>query len=183
MLLTRKSDSARTAGSAPDAARGRQAVHDGPPDVPQALRPRRRRRRVREPAAVRRDRPGRRPRTATRASVENEAHGLHALLGRLRGRRHRRERRVDAAGAGVRVADQPGRALRQGRVGARARHHRAFAPAEDADEARQRQVAAAVVGPGDRTRSATRCSRSARNPVPTRCSGSAAPSTTTSRRT
>ena len=75
------------------------------------------------------------------------AHRLHALLGRLRGRRHRRERRVDAAGAGLRVAAQPGRALREGRVGARARPRRA--PAEDADEARQRQVAARVVGPGD----------------------------------
>ena len=81
--------------------------------------------------------------------VETKAHGVHALLGRLRGRCHRRERRVDAAGAGVRVADQPRRALRQGRVGARARDHRAFAPAEDADEARQRQVAAHLVGPGD----------------------------------
>ena len=60
----------------------------------------------------------------------SQAHRLHALLGRLRGRRDRRERRVDAAGAGVRFAAQPRRALRQGRLGARARHARAFASPE-----------------------------------------------------
>ena len=75
------------------------------------------------------------------AKNAKQAHRLHALLGGLRGRRDRRERRVDAAGAGVRIADQPGRALREGRLRARARHARAFDPAEDADEARQRQVA------------------------------------------
>ena len=38
-----------------------------------------------------------------------------------------RERRVDAAGAGVRFAAQPRRALREGRVDPRARHARALA--------------------------------------------------------
>ena len=60
-------------------------------------------------------------RRKARRQDRGQAHRLHALLGRLRGRRHRRERRVDAAGAGVRFAAQPRRALRQGRVGARAR--------------------------------------------------------------
>ena len=148
MLLTRKTDSARTTGPRLKRLAGSQDVHDGPPDVPQALRPGRRRRRVRQPVAVRRDRPRRGSQGRRRHDGREEAHRLHALLGRLRGRRHRRERRVDAAGAGVRIADQPGRALRQGRVDPRARHRRAFAPAEDADEARQRQVAAALVGTG-----------------------------------
>ena len=62
-------------------------------------------------------------------------------------RRHRRERRVDAAGAGVRLAAQPRRALRQGRVGARARPRRV--PPEVADEARQRQVPEDQLGAGD----------------------------------
>ncbi len=62
-------------------------------------------------------------------------------------RRHRRERRVDAAEPGVRVAAQPGRALRQGRLGARARPRRI--PAQGADEARQRQVPEDQLGAGD----------------------------------
>ena len=132
-------------GSAVEETGRRPDVHDGPPDVPQALGPRGRRRRVREPVAVWRDR-ARRGQGRGSGQRRATAHDLHALLGRLRGRRHRRERRVDAAGAGLRIADQPGRALREGRVGARARARRA--PAEDADEARQRQVAAALVGPG-----------------------------------
>ena len=68
-------------------------------------------------------------------------HDLHALLGRLRGRRGGRERRVGAPGAGVRLADQPRRALREGRVDPRARPRRA--PPQDADEAGRRQVACA----------------------------------------
>ena len=111
---------ARTTGPRLKRHGGRQDVHDGPPDVPQALRPGGRRRRVREPVALRRDRPRRGQGRGSRNHVQR-AHGLHALLGRLRGRRHRRERRVDAAEPGVRIADQPGRALREGRVGARAR--------------------------------------------------------------
>ena len=93
------------------------------------------------------------------------------------------ERRVGPPGAGVRFAAQPRRALRQGRVGARARHARALAPAQDADEAGRRQVAADHLGRRRSTRSATGCWRSARKSGPTRCSGSAAPSTATSRRT
>ena len=79
--------------------------------------------------------------------TEVQAHRLHALLGRLRGRRRRRERRVDAAGAGVRLAAQSRRALREGRVDARARSRRASA--EVADEARQRQVPEDQLGAGD----------------------------------
>ena len=59
--------------------------------------------------------------------ARGEAHRLHALLGRLRDRRGRRERRVGAPGAGVRFADQPRRALRQGRVDPRARPRRVTA--------------------------------------------------------
>ena len=53
---------------------------------------------------------------ARRRQDRGQAHRVHALLGRLRGRRGRRERRLGAPGAGVRFADQPRRALRQGRV-------------------------------------------------------------------
>ena len=106
----------------------------------------------------------------------------HCSVG-LRGRRDRREWRVGASGAGVRFAAQSRRALRQGRVGARARHARALASAEDADEAGRRQVAADDLGPGHQRgrRPAARAAKRTRDP--TRCSGSAAPSTTTSRRT
>ena len=58
---------------------------------------------------------------AAGAKVQVEAHGLRPLLGRLRRRRGGRERRLGAPGAGVRFADQPRRALRQGRRAARAR--------------------------------------------------------------
>ena len=148
MLLTRKTDSAPTLRSPHAETRRDQDLDDGSAHVPQALRPCRGRRRVREPVAVWRDRTRRSGQGRRRDQGRDEAHDLHALLGRLLGRRHRRQRRVDAAGAGVRIADQSRRALRQGRVGPRARRHRAFAPAEDADEARQRQVAAHLVGPG-----------------------------------
>ena len=94
---------------------------------------------------VRRDRQGRRRRRSRRQG-RSQAHGVHALLGRLLGRRGRRERRLDPPGAGVRFAAQPRRALRQGRLGARARHARALASAEVADEARRRQVAEDVAG-------------------------------------
>ena len=83
-------------------------------------------------AAVQHRRRGRgRRQGARRRQDRSQAHGLHPLLGRLRGRRRRRERRVGAAGAGVRFAAQPRRALRQGRVDARARHDARLAPAED----------------------------------------------------
>ena len=91
---------------------------------------------------------GARSRRARRIGQDGRraAHRLHALLGRLRRRRRRRERRLGAAGAGVRFADQPGRALRQGRRAARARPRRV--PPEDADEAGRRQVRAHQLGPG-----------------------------------
>ena len=75
-----------------------------------------------------------------------QAHRVHALLGGLCHRRGGRERRVGAAGAGVRLADQPGRALRQGRGGARPCARRV--PAEVPDEAGQRQVRAHQLGRG-----------------------------------
>ena len=73
-----------------------------------------------------------------------QAHRLHALLGGLRDRRGRRERRVGAPGAGVRLADQPGRALRQGRGRPRARPRRV--PPALPDEAGERQVRAHQLG-------------------------------------
>ena len=79
--------------------------------------------------------------------ARSASHRLHALLGRLLDRRRRRERRVGAAGAGVRFAAQPRRALREGRVDPRARPRRASA--EVADEARQRQVPEDQLGAGD----------------------------------
>ena len=57
------------------------------------------------------------------------------------------ERRLDPPGAGVRLADQPRRALRQGRLDARARHHARLAPPQVPDEARGRQVEAHLLGP------------------------------------
>ena len=66
--------------------------------------------------------PTRRP--AATPQGRGQAHRLRPLLGRLRGRRGGRERRLGAPGAGVRLADQPRRALRQGRRAARARPRR-----------------------------------------------------------
>ena len=100
------------------------------------------------PAAVQHDRQGRGAgEEGRRGQDRGQAHGLYALLGRLCDRRRRPERRV-GAGAGVRLADQPRRALREGRVGPRARRHRGLAPAEVPDEARQRQVPAHQLGRG-----------------------------------
>ena len=116
-----------------------------------------------------------------RRQDRSEAHGLHALLRGLRDRRRGAERRLDPPGAGVRLADQPRRALRQGRLGARARHHARLAPPQVPDEARGRQVEEASPGTRPTTRSRRRCSRSARRAARIRCSWSAPPSTTTSR--
>ena len=82
------------------------------------------------------------------------------LLGGLRDRCRGRERRVDAAGAGVRLADQPGLALRQGCFGARQRARRV--PPQVPDEAGQRQVPAHHRGTRRSTRSAPGCSSCAR---------------------
>ena len=155
-----ESETSRRSRSASSPPRGSTAPDDGSADVFEALGPRCRGRGVREPAALWRDRQGRRGKRRRDAKTRSQAHRLHALLGRLLGRRDRRERRVDAAGAGVRFAAQPRRALREGRVGPRARHARALASAEDADEARQRQVAEDHRGTRRSTRSATSCSRS-----------------------
>ena len=81
-----------------------------------------------------------------REVARRSPHRVLALLGRLRGRRGGRERRLDPPGAGVRFAAQPRRALRQGRGAARARPRRI--PAQDADEAGRQQVRADLVGPG-----------------------------------
>ncbi len=85
-----------------------------------------------------------------------QALDLHPLLGGLRRDRRSPERRLDRPGAGLRLAVQPRRALRQGRLGARARPRRA--PPEVPDEAGRRQVAAGVLGRRRSTRSATSCS-------------------------
>ncbi len=84
------------------------------------------------------------------AGEQSQAHRMHALLGRLRGGRGREKWRVGGPGAGVRFPAEPRCALRQGRIGARARHDRALAPAEIPDEAGRRQVPAHQLGPGDR---------------------------------
>ena len=78
-------------------------------------------------AAARHDGQGRRRPTTPGGQARGAPHRLHALLGRLRGRRGGRERRLGAPGAGVRLAAQPRRALRQGRGAARARPRRATA--------------------------------------------------------
>ena len=140
--------------SRPAASRHRRPDRDdGPPRVPEALGPGRRRRRVREPVAVRHDGQGAGGRRHGERQARGASHRLHALLGRLRDRRRRRERRVGAPGAGVRFAAQPRRALREGRVDPRARPRRASA--EDADEARQRQVPEDHAGTRRSTSSAT----------------------------
>ncbi len=149
MLLTRTSDSIAAAGPRLRRLAGVPLPDDGPADVFEAFGPRCRGRGVREPASLRRHRQGRGGEGGRGDQGRSEAHGLHPLLGRLRRRRHRRERRVDAAGAGVRLAAQSRRALREGRVGPRARHTRALDAAQDADEARQRQVPEDQLGAGD----------------------------------
>ena len=146
MLLTRKA----TSQAAPQARLARDdsdREDDRPPHVPQALGHHRRRRRRRVAAAVQHDRRGRGEERGRRQD-RSQAHGLHALLRGLRDRRRGAERRVGPPGAGVRLADQPRRALRQGRLGARARHHARLAPPEVPDEARGRQVEAHLLGPG-----------------------------------
>ena len=149
MLLTKKSEGVVAAGPRLRRLGGSSASHDGPADVFASFRARRRGGRVREPAAVRQHRAGRsRGRGAGRRQDRGQADRLFALLGRLRRRRRRRERRLDPAGAGVRFAAEPRRALRQGRVDPRARPRRV--PAQGADEARQRQVPEDQLGAGDR---------------------------------
>ena len=107
--------------------------------------------------------------------------GLHALLGRLHGDRRGPERRLDRPGARLRQPVQSRRALRQGRGGARACAWRA--PAQVPDEARRRQMDQRSPGTRPSTRSATRCSRSARTPARIPSTGWAPPSTATSRPT
>ncbi len=114
-----------------------------------------------------------------------QAHGMHALLGRLRGRRGGRERRLDPAGAGVRsrrstlVRTAPRAPACASTASSR------FAPAEVADEAGQRQVAERFPGTRRSRKSSERllAIRKKGHAGPTRCSGSAAPSTATSSRT
>ena len=107
-------------------------------------------------------------------------HRLRPLLGRLRGRRGGRERRLDAPGAGVRFAAQPRRPLRQGRRAARARPRRL--PPQDADEAGRRQVPEDQLGPGAERDQRQDARAEEGRAAPTRSSSSARRSTTTSRR-
>ena len=83
-----------------------------------------------------------------RRQGRDEAIRLHALLGRLRNRRRGAGRRLDRPGARFRFAHQPRRSLRQGRRGSRTRPRRQARQVPD--EARGRQVATFVVGPGHR---------------------------------
>jgi hypothetical protein len=79
-----------------------------------------------------------------REEGRGQAHRLRPLLGGLCRRCRGRERRLGAPGAGVRLAHQPRRALRQGRGAARARPRRI--PPEVPDEAGRRQVPAHQLG-------------------------------------
>ena len=85
---------------------------------------------------------------------------LHPLLGGLHGQGRGPERRLGRSGARLGQPDQPRHALRQGRIGARARAWRP--PPEVPDEEGRRRVGPHLLGPGASTRSATRCWRSAR---------------------
>ena len=134
------------AGREPRARCPARDSDDGPSIVPAPLRPRPRRRSGDLAADAGAQGAGRRCTGGRRRQAGDPSHRLHALLGRLRGRCGRRERRLDAAGAGLRFAAQPRRPLRQGRGAARARPRRL--PAEDADEAGRRQVPAHQLGPG-----------------------------------
>ena len=80
-----------------------------------------------------------------RAGGDPQEH-LHPLLGRLHGHGRGRQRRVDRPGAELGQPDQPRLALRQGRLGARARLRRAAA--QISDEAGQRPVDPHQLGPG-----------------------------------
>ena len=108
-----------------------------PPQLPEALRSRRRRPGRARHSAARRCPQGRgRPAAACRRDSYEPQECLHALLGRLLGDRRSRERRVDRAGAGLRQPDQSRLALLQGRGGARRRAERT--PPALSGEARER---------------------------------------------
>ena len=85
------------------------------------------------------------PPTAGARVIATQEH-LHALLGRLHGRRRGREWGVDRPGAGMGKPDQSRVALRQGRLGARTRARRPSP--QISDEARQRTVDPHQLGPG-----------------------------------
>ena len=114
----------------------------------QALGHRARRGRGRLATAVQHDRQGgsRARRPAGKTEVKRTV-CTHCSVG-CADRRRGAERRLDPPGAGVRFADQPRRALRQGRLDPRARHDARLAPPEVPDEARGRQVAEDHLGPG-----------------------------------
>ena len=183
MLLTRKASTV----AAPHRPlephrRGASGQDDRPPHVPQALGSRGRRGRGASASCRSHDGQGQSRREGPGRQDRSQAHGLHALLGRLRDRRGGGERRLDTPGAGVRLADQPRRALRQGRVDPRARHDARLAPPEVPDEARRRQMEAHHLGRGARTKSATKLLADQQGKrARCDCSGSAPPSTTTSR--
>ena len=188
MLLTKKSGAAQARARSPfvhSLQRGlsHALAHHGPPRLPAPLGPGRGRGHRRlvadageEGQGRRGQRPGHRP-----GQDRGQAHGLHPLLGGLRHRCGGGERRLGAPGAGVRFAPQPGRALRQGRGDPRARPRRV--PPALSDEAGQRQVRAHQLGHGAQ-RDQRQDAGAAQGQRPRlRVTGSARPSTTTSRPT
>ena len=181
MLLTRKATSA--AASSGRLSRNVTALsrqHHRSPHVPQAFRPCGRRRRCRKPAAVFDDGQGQGRGTGGRRQDRGQTHSLHALLGRLCDRCRGAKRRLDPPGTGVRFADQPRRALRQGRVDPRTRPRRASPQVPD--ETRRRQMEEDQLGRSAERSQRRSCSRSRKKRGPTRRSGSARASTTTSSR-
>ena len=184
MLLTRKSDTAPAAAPRLKRLSGASAADDRPPHVPQGLRHRRRRRRVRHAAALGAIQPAKRAEAGEGRQDRGPPHGLHALLGRLRDRRASSQN-----GVWVRqepVFDSPINLGAHCAKGASVREHGMTEHSHRlkyADEAGRRQVPDASPGSRRSTRSATSCSRSARSRARRDVLGRLAPSTTTSRPT
>ena len=138
----------------------RTSRHDRPAHVPQALGPRGRRRRVREPAAVRHHGQGAGGRRRAERQARGASHRVHALLGRA-ARSTPWSRTACGCGrsrCSIRRSTSA-RTARRARRSASTAMHRELASPEDADEARRRQVAAHELGRRASTRSATAAAR------------------------